>query len=136
MVDILPPFSVIRFPFDFRDGNGLQLKRFVVVGHRDGVAILIKPTSRLDYYQAQPDLLAGVVHCAAAQFTPFEDETILDPANAFAVPHDNLRRFHAAFTLDRLGVIPELRELLTMAVHGNKKIERARRENLLRYLQE
>ena len=135
MIDLLPLCSVIRFPFDFRDGNGIELKRFIVAGHVNSSAILIKTTSRVEYYRAQPDILPGVIECSAGEFGPFELDTIIDPANAFAVPHENLKRFHRACTLDHMGTVPELRELLIVAIGNNKKIGQAIKAGLLQCLQ-
>jgi hypothetical protein len=92
---------VIRFPFDFQDGSGIGLKRFLVIGHRLDSAILIKTTSKTGHYKARPELLMGVVLCAANQYEPFEEETVIDPANAFAVPHHKLEKFHNAYSASR-----------------------------------
>jgi hypothetical protein len=136
LVDLLPPFTVIRFPFDFQEGNGLELKRFIVIGHLKDSAILIKTTSRVEYYKARPELLPGVVVCAAEEYDPFKQATVIDPANAFAVPHANLEKFHNAYTLDMLGCVPQLRDRLAQAISNNRKIERARKSGLLACLRE
>lgn len=125
---------MVRFPFDFQDGSGLELKRFLVIGHVTDAAILIKTTSRVEYYRARPELLPGVALCAAGEYGSFELETVIDPDNAFAVPHAKLRRMYDAYSLDILGVVPELRDRLAEAVNSNSKIENARKHNLLAYL--
>jgi hypothetical protein len=80
MVDLLPPYTIVRFPFDFLDGNLLELKRFIVIGHVNGSAILIKTTSSVEYYQVRPELLSGVVVCTAEEYQPFKESTVIDPA--------------------------------------------------------
>ena len=107
------------------------MKRFFVVGHVDQNAILIKTTSRVEYYESRPELLPGVVVCEAGEHPPFEHKTVIDPANAFAVPHANLERFRAAYTLDLLGCVPELRDRLAEAIRNNSRIERRRKIGLL-----
>jgi hypothetical protein len=131
LVDLLPPCTVVRFPFDFKDGRGLELKMFLVVGHRNGCAILIKTTSRTEHYKSRPELLAGVVVCTANQYAAFKYETVIDPENDFAVPHSQLQRFYNAYTINILGSIPELRDLLIAAITNNRQIEPARKNGLL-----
>jgi hypothetical protein len=135
LVDILPPCTVVRFPFDFRDGSGFELKRFIVIGHVNDVAILIKTTSRVEYYRARPELLPGVAFCTAGEYDPFDAETIIDPANAFAVPHRALKKFYDAYTLDILGCVPELRDRLAEAITRNGKIEKNRKRYMLECLE-
>ena len=122
---------MVRFPFDFRDGSGFELKRFLVIGHVNDAAVLIKTTSRVEHYRARPELLPGVALCTAGQYDPFEAETVIDPANAFAVPHKALKKFYDAYTLDILGCVPELRDKLVEAITRNGKIEKTRKQYML-----
>jgi len=110
------------------------MKRFVVIGHTDNAAILLKATSKTERFLERTDLLSGVVFCRANEFDQFEQDTVIDPANAFAVPHIKLRQYDSSRLLENLGVVEPLRERLTAAIERNITIERARRRGLLRCL--
>ncbi len=86
----LPSCSILRIPFDFMDGSGYIPKLFVVIGHKDDCAVAFKTTSKLERYGEKPHLYPGVVFIPGGS-PPFTEPTIIDPSNAFAIPHKDIK---------------------------------------------
>lgn len=84
---------MIRFPFDFRDGDGMVAKRFVVLGHARGTCICAKTTSNVDRHYSDPSIMAGAVFYEPGDVNCFEVPTAVEPGNVFAIPHFDLVRY-------------------------------------------
>ena len=124
----LRPCCIIRVPMDFNDGGRPIPKRFIVVGHHSNAAIAIKATSKTEYFSTTTK---GVVFCPSGECAAFQSDTVIDPANCFAMPHASLERYDERGQLEHLGIFNHLIPLLTVAVDQNLRIEPARRNGLL-----
>jgi hypothetical protein len=122
----LPSCCVIRIPFDFLDGDGPHAKRFLVIGHVATAAISLKATSKTALFKARYNSLDGVVVCPPGGC--FEQETIIDPANAFAISLRDLLRYDNNGDLEILCFLPELREQLNYC-HKSEPQDRAVPQN-------
>lgn len=103
MTHLIVPCCVIRIPFDFQDGRGPVPKRFVVVGHQGNAAIAIKSTSNVGPFLDRRSGLHGVAVFFEGEFDFFNENTIIDPMNCFAIPHANLAKLHQQSRLEHLG---------------------------------
>ena len=134
MQHILGPCCVIRIPFDFNDGLGPIPKRFVIVGHQSGAAIAIKATSKTKSYHLRPGGFNGVAVFDAGECAAFELDTVIDPANCFAIQHRILESYHRNGHLKHLGAHHDLRARLLKAVEESTVLEPARKNGLRRLL--
>lgn len=133
MLDI-PPFSLIRFPFDFRDGKGPVRKRFAILAHQGPAAICVKTTSKTNPFKSSPERLDGVALYKVGECSHFECETVIDPDNCFAIPHSQLESYKSKGTLEILGIVPDLRARLIKAIKLSSELTQQRRKNLLKLL--
>ncbi len=129
---------MIRFPFDFGDGDGAVLKRFVVLGHvqEHNACICAKTTSRLGRFHGDPALQRGCVHYPEGSVACFERETVIEPANSFALEYWKLRRYASRAELEILQVLDEnVRSELQRAVTECRSLTPSRKANLLAVIQ-
>jgi len=127
----IPQFSVIRIPFDFRDGDGLVKKRFVVLGYAGSAVICVKTTSKIDRFSRYD----GVVYYASGDCAVFESDTVVDPANCFAIQSSQLDSYARSGQFENLGCLEGFREPFLKAVKENVTLEPKRRNGLLKLLQ-
>lgn len=84
MIDPPPSGSVIRFPFDFKDGNGYVSKLFVVVGHAKECAVVCKATSKLGRYGERRKRIrvssSSLAELSLSRFPPSLTHPILSPS--------------------------------------------------------
>jgi hypothetical protein len=101
-LDIL---SVIRIPIDFRDGDGPQPKRFLVLGHSRDACLCLKTTSKhLGKYRADAPASSDAILVAAGECECFEVETAIQLTNGFAIRYANLTSYAKTGELEILGV--------------------------------
>jgi hypothetical protein len=124
----LPPFTVIRIPFLFGDGQTYRHKLFVVSGHYDNSAFCIKPTSRTGFFDNNPDKICGCVCYAAREVDFLPKRTIIDPDNQFEIPHPHLADLQERGELGIVGRLPDsFGERLKAAVANSQTLDRRRR---------
>lgn len=128
----LDRFAVIRFPFDFRDGDGLVPKRFVVLGHAHGTCVCAKTTSNVDRHYSDATIMAGVVFYEAGDVGCFEVPTAVEPGNVFAIPHADLLRYARNNQLEILDVLTDdIKERMETAIAACTTIVPPRKRKLI-----
>lgn len=104
-LDIL---SVIRIPTDFRDGDGLQPKRFLVFGHSGDACLCLKTTSKkLEKYRAGAPACSDAILLEVGECECFEVETAIQLTNGFAIQYAALASYAKTGELEILGVLDE-----------------------------
>jgi hypothetical protein len=74
----------------------------------------------------------GCVYYPAGSVACFEIETAVEPANTFAIPYENLRRYAAAGSLEILQVLQgNIQSEMERAIKACRQIPQSRRDNLL-----
>jgi len=84
-----------------------ETKRFVILGHREGYAICIKATTKVEIYKNNPERLSGCVYYQAKEVTFFETETVIQPDNPFPIPHPYIADCEKNGKLQILGNLPK-----------------------------
>jgi hypothetical protein len=102
----IPPYTVLRFSYKWGEGRSGP-KRFVCLMHRDGMAICLKATSKVESYKNNPKKMIGAVFYAAGSLPCFDKDTVIEPDNYIAVLHSTLAKQHATRELKILGVMPD-----------------------------
>lgn len=128
----LEQFAVIRFPFDFRDGDGPIAKRFVVLGHVHGTCICAKTTSKVARHYSDPAIMAGVVFYESGEIPCFDIPTAVEPGNVFAIPEIDLLRYAHNNQLEVLQILGgNFKERLEVAIAACKTIAPTRKQKLI-----
>ncbi len=131
MISLLPAGSVLRIPFDFNDGGGYIPKLFVVLGHRQSAAVSLKATSKLERYGLRPETDNGIVYIPAGAI-PFTVPTVIDPSNAFAIPHRDIVLEQEQHRIEIwTAVVDGLVDKLRFAILNNPTLPKQRRLGLL-----
>lgn len=86
-------FTVFRMDKDLGDGKGMQSKLFVALGHHPpGSLYVLKPTSQLPWYEAQPErfTFSVVYEVGETTLTCFPKKTMIEPHNGWPFPYDEI----------------------------------------------
>lgn len=122
-------FSVIKLPYTFEGVT--KLKRFVVIGHLSGYLIAIKPTSKMERYDADARVAAGAVIYEKGDTTCFDQRTAIEPDNQIPISHSSLAAHDRNGSLEILGVLPsDFREKLLQAIDKSITMEKNKKERI------
>jgi hypothetical protein len=120
---------VVRFPVEAIP------KRFVILGHFRHLALVLKTTSQIERYRNNAELMRGVVFYRAGACSCFDMDTVVQPDNQFAVPHDFLESTHRRGNLQILGLLPHgFKDALIVAIDRSDTLSEVERNRLLSIL--
>jgi hypothetical protein len=75
--------------------------------------------------------MAGVVFYEANEIGCFENETAIEPANCFAIPHSDLAAHVRRGSLEVLHVLDGFKARIELAIAASKSIEPRRKAKLI-----
>ena len=129
----IPPFSVIRVPYQFDGSPDVQSKLFVVLGHLEGVAFCIKTTSKKSNYTDRRRRM-GVVCFEAGEVACFDLETYIEPDNQFPIKHYDILRAHQNGKLEIHKLPTDFPDRLMAAIDASITISPREKSRLSKYL--
>lgn len=128
-------YSVIRLPYKFSGEEEHRYKRFVVLGHFENHAICIKATSKVEIYKNNKELMGGCVHYEAKEVSFFEQETVVQPDNYVAIPHQRLTDCQKTGELEIIGDLPVHFEAdLAAAIEDSVTLTEPNRKRLIEFI--
>ena len=127
----LQPFDVLRFPYEFVGDPDRVPKRFVVARNVVEFEILrcFKPTSKTEYYDAEPLRLKGVVEFLPGQVDCFADRTLIPP-DTYDISYAYIRACHKNGEFQYLDRLADgFRERMNAAATGKPEWRKKNRDH-------
>lgn len=133
-------YSVLHVYYEFPGQRGEE-KYFVVLRHtrepKGDACWCIKSTCRVPRYEANPDLLNGVVLYESGDIPFFSERTVIDPAQLLQIWHSHLQKESAKGRYRIAGRMPaDFHPRLVTAIKQSFVLEPKKKKQILEYINE